>query len=149
MSAMSGQPDGSGFGSPERLDRAHAVVAEEADRAARERRQVGQRRLAVARDLRGRERVGVAPVRERPAQDAARLVADERPAPDPLALLGRLEQEGGPRPPQLEEGGHRRLAVGDERLADRDEVVVAGELADLVERRPDRAAQLRVSGDGH
>ena len=88
-----GQPERVGVGSGSALDGAHAVVAEEADRAARERGRLRRRRLAVARDLGRRERVGVAAVGERPAQHAARLVADERPAPDALALLGRLEQE--------------------------------------------------------
>ena len=118
----------------ERLDGAHAVVAEEADRAAGERRQAGDRRLAVALDLGGRERVGVAAVGERPAHDAARPVADERPAPDALALLGGLEQEGGPGAAQLEERGDGRLAVLEVGLADRDEVVARlGERPDLVE----------------
>ena len=44
-----GQPERVGVGLAERLDGAHEVVAEEADRAAGERRQVGQRRLARAR----------------------------------------------------------------------------------------------------
>ena len=72
ISARSGSPSGSGFGVAERLDRAHAVVAEEADRAAGERRQAGQRRLAVALDLGGGERVRVAAVGQRPAQRRAR-----------------------------------------------------------------------------
>ena len=46
---------GSGFGSAERLDRAHQVVAEEADRAARERRQLlGLGDREPAEDLGGR-----------------------------------------------------------------------------------------------
>ena len=48
ISAMSGSPSGSGLGSREALDGAHAVVAEEADRAAGERAAgSGERRLAV------------------------------------------------------------------------------------------------------
>ena len=54
---------------------------------------------------------------------AARLVADERPAADALALLGGLEQERRAGAAQLQERGDGRLAVLDERLADRDEVV--------------------------
>ena len=57
----------------ERLDRAHEVVAEEADRAAGERRQV---RAAApggsGATSRGGERVRVAVVAERPAHDRAR-----------------------------------------------------------------------------
>ena len=76
------------------LDRAHEVVAEVADRAAGERRQRRATAPGVnARDLLGRERVGVAAVAQRPAQHLARAHADERVAPDALALLGRLEQE--------------------------------------------------------
>ena len=55
-----GQAELVGVRLAERLDGAHEVVAEEADRAAGERRQVGQRRLALARDLGGGERVRVA-----------------------------------------------------------------------------------------
>ena len=56
----------------------------------------------------------------------------------------------GPRAAQLEERRDRRLAVVDERVAQRDEVVLARQLADLVERGLD--AQLGrpgLSGDGH
>ena len=59
ISAMSGRPSGSGFGRAQRLDGAHEVVAEEADRAARERRRVAHRRLAEAPDVRRGERVGI------------------------------------------------------------------------------------------
>jgi hypothetical protein len=59
MSARSGSPTASGLGSPQRrLDRADEVVAEEADRAAAEGRQVLERGLAVAADLLGRDPVG-------------------------------------------------------------------------------------------
>ena len=47
-----GQPQRVGTGLAERLDRAHQVVAEEPDRAAGERRRVGQRRLLEAGDMR-------------------------------------------------------------------------------------------------
>jgi hypothetical protein len=136
-----GQAEHVRVGRAQRLDGAHAVVPEEAHRAARERRQggvVAQRRLAMPRDLGGGALVGVAAFGQRPAQHPARLVADERPAPDPLPLLGRLEQEGGPGPAQLEEGRHRRLAVLHEGLAHRHEVVRARQRADLVERRVGR-----------
>ena len=83
------------------------------------------------------DRVRVSSVLQAPAQHALGAPADERPAPDALALLSRLQQEGGPVAAQLEEGGHRRLAVLDERVRDGDQVVVAGELAGCVEARPD------------
>ena len=105
-----GQAELVGVGLAERLDRAHAVVAEEADRAAGERRAVGERRLAVLGDLGGGDRVRVAAVGEAPAHDLARLDADERPAADALALLGRLEQEAP---------GRRRAASGTRRPASR------------------------------
>ena len=69
-----------GVGLGQRLDRADAVVAEEPDRAAGERRAVGERRLAVLGDLGGGDGVGVAAVGEAPAHDLARLDADERVA---------------------------------------------------------------------
>src|SRR6185436_16994310 len=99
------------------------VVAEEADGAARERDRLLGGRLAEAGDLGRRERVRVAAVGQVPADDAARLVADERPAADALALLGRLEQERRAGPAQLQERADRRLGVLDEGLADRDEGV--------------------------
>ena len=122
-----GQAEHVGVRLAERLDRAHAVVAEEADRAAGERRAVGERRLAVLGDLGGGDRVRVAAVGEAPAHDLARLDADERPAPDALALLGRLEQERRAGAAQLQERGDRRLGVRDEGLGDRDDVVVSGD----------------------
>ena len=134
------QPDHVRVGLREALDRAHAVVAEEADRAARERnpaRPAVDRRLAVARDLALGELVGVAAVGEAPAHDVARLVADERPAADALALLGGLEQERRAGAAQLQERGDRRLAVLDEGVADRDQVVLAGERARLLDARRD------------
>ena len=151
------QPDGVGVGVAERLDGAHEVVAEEADRAARERRRLGEGRLAEGADLGGGQRVGIAAVAQRPAHDLARAHADEAEAPDPLALLGGLEQEGGVlrvAPAQLEEGADRRLEVVDEAVAQGDEVVLARQLAHLVERRLDgqlgRGGSVRVpSGDGH
>ena len=76
ISAMSGRPSTSGLGSGEALDGAHAVVAEEADRAARERRQAGERGLAVRGDgLARRARTGR---RRRPATSAGRSAACSR-----------------------------------------------------------------------
>jgi hypothetical protein len=141
-----GQADRVRVRAGEALDGAHAVVAEDADGAAGERREVGADGLAVLGHGVGGERVRVAAVAERPAQHAARLVADERPAADGLPLLRRLQQEGGAGASQLEERGHRRLRVLDQRLGDRDQAVptlVAGEDADLVERRGDDAGERR------
>ena len=136
-----GQPDRIRVRRAQRLDGAHAVVAEEADGAAGERRQAGDRRLAVALDLVRRQRVRVAPVGEHPAHDAPRPVADERPAADALALLGRLEQEGGAGAAQLQERGDGRLAVLQVGLDHRHEVVAPlGERADLLQARRHPAA---------
>ena len=118
-----GQADRVGVDGRQALDGAHAVVAEEADRAAREGDRLVGRRLPEAADLGRRQRVRVAAVGQAPAHHLARLVADERPAADALALLGRLEQEGRAGAAQLQERADRRLAVLDEGLADRDEVV--------------------------
>ena len=115
-----GQPERIGLGVAERLHGAHEVIAEEAHRAAGERRRVGHRRLAEAGDVLGRERVRIAAVAERPAQHRARAKADERPAPHPLTLLGGLEQERGlarRERAQLQERRHRRLAILDEACA--------------------------------
>ena len=87
-----GHADRVGVRLAERLDGAHEVVGEHADRAAGERRQVRERRGVEAVELRGGERVRVAGIAERPAQHLARAEADERVAPD-AALVGRLEQE--------------------------------------------------------
>ena len=144
------RPDG-------RLRRAHEVVAEQAHRAAGERRQPLERRRAPATELLGHERVGVLrfallAVDGEPAalhaDHAARPEAEERPAPDPLPLLGRLEQERGRPAAQLEVGRHRRFAVGDEGVPQRDERVIAREPAHLLQRGHE--PQLRgLSGDGH
>ena len=150
ISARSGSPSDVRVRVAQRLDGAHEVVAEEPDRTARERRAVGQRRLRVALDLRLGDRVRVAAVAQRPAQHLARAHADERVAAHPLALLGGLQQERrGLRIPaaQLEERRDGRLGVGDERVTQRDEVVVARELARLLQARPDGRRGC-VSGDG-
>ena len=162
---MSGSPSGSGFGSPERLDGADQVVAEEADGAAGEGRQALDRGAAGSAQVLGDGRVGVrrrrcgrcrrrrlaAPLREHPvapAQHRARPDPDERVAAD-LALLGGLEQEAG-RPlrlagAQLEEGGDGRLAVVDEAGADGHDVALLGQLPGLLEARlePQLAVQPR------
>ena len=89
--------------------------------------------------------VGIRVVAQVHAHDRARAKAEKRPAPDTLALLGGLQQEGRPGAAQLEIGGDRGLAVRDERVAQRDEVVVASQLAHLLEAR----RQVEVNGDGH
>ena len=140
------QPDRVGVRLAQRLDRAHEVVAEVADGAAGERRHVRPRRLAVARDLGGGVAVGIGGlVAQRPAHDLARAHPDEAVAPDLLAALGGLEQERLRRrlaAAQLQEGRDRRLGVVDERVAQRDRVVLAGQLANLVEARLDAAGRL-------
>jgi hypothetical protein len=124
----------------------HEVVGEEAHGAARERGQAGQRGLAVALHLGGGQGVGVPPVPFRPRDDLARAEADEGVAPDALALLGRLQQERGSVLAQLEEGGDRRLAVVDEGVAQRDQVVLARQLLHVLQLRRDGR---QVSRDGH
>ena len=86
-----------------------AVVAGEPD----ERRRRRDRGLPSIRAWRCRETSGAASGMDRcrrpaPARDLARLVADERPAADALALLGRPAGTPGRRP-QLQERGDRRL----------------------------------------
>ena len=138
------QPDHVGIRLRQALDGPHAVEAEEAHSAARERRQAGDLRLPHGRDRVMRERVRVSPVLQAPAQHLLRAPADERPATDLLALLGGLEQERRAVAAQLQERRHRRLAVLDEAVRDRDQVVVAGQAARLLERRRD----LDVLSDG-
>jgi hypothetical protein len=121
-----GQAHGIRVGARQPLDGAYAVVAEEAHGAAGERDRLLGGRLSEAPDLVRRQGVRVAAVGQRPAHHLARLVADERPAPDALPLLGGLEQECRAGAAELEEGGDRRLGVLDERVAHRDEVVRGG-----------------------
>jgi hypothetical protein len=151
----------------ERLNRADEVVAEEADRAAGERRQAVDRGDRVTVEVLADRRVGVGhpPRRGRggigfgllgeltggPAEHRARPKADERVAPEP-PLLRRLEQERGAAClAELEEGGDRRLAVVDERGPDRDRVGARGELAGALERRLDPQQRGRCASrrDGH
>ena len=54
-----GQAERVWVGLAQRLDRAHEVIAEEADGSAREGRSVAHRGLAEASDARRRERVGI------------------------------------------------------------------------------------------
>ena len=126
------------------LDGAHAVEAEEADGAAGERRQAGDLGLAVLGDRVAGDRVRVPPSSRLQRMTLLRAPADERPAADLLALLGGLQQERGAVAAELEEGGDGRLAVLDEGVGDRDEVVVALEVERLLERRRD----LQVLSDG-
>ncbi len=96
-----GQADRSGVGLAERLHRAHEVVAEVAHRAAGERRHLGERRLAERAHLGGGQRVGVAPVAQRPAHHLARAHADEAEAPTRWpcsALSSRNAGNSGSRP---------------------------------------------------
>jgi hypothetical protein len=128
-----------------RLGAADQVVAEQADRAAGERRQPLQRGDPEAVQLLGHCRVGIRVVAERHPDRRARVHPEERPAPDALPLLGGLEQERRPAAAQLEVGGHGRLAVGDERVTQRHQVVLARQLAHAVEI----GSQLEVSDDAH
>src|SRR5207248_2897261 len=75
----------------------------------------------------------------------ARLHAEERPAPEALPLLRRLEQERRPLASQSQVGGYRRLGVADEGVPEGHHAVLARELAHLLEARLD----VYVSGDGH
>ena len=137
-----GQADRVGVGLAERLDGAHQVVAEEADRAAGERRQlVGLGDLVAAEVLGGGavgigrlgDAVGSRPRRSAPSRHplgqlpvAQRRIArgrkprkDQRPSRPCSADSSR---KAGPVAAQLEEGADRRLAVVDEPVADRDHV---------------------------
>ena len=147
-----GEADRVGVGRAQRgLDRAHQVVAEEADRAAGERRQLLGLGDLVAAEVLGDRAVGVGdlggpgrlvvwagaalvlaqdPVA--PAQDRPRAEAEEGEAAE-AALLGGLEQEGGAVASQLEKGADRRLGVVHEGEADRDHVEVLRELAGAIE----------------
>src|SRR5262249_38705088 len=142
------------------LNGADQVVAEEADGAARERRQPLYRREAVGGEALGDGPVWVGGLARAaflfaqpafaPAQHRAGRDADERVAAD-LPLLGGLEQKAGRARrlpgPQLEEGGDRRLAVVDEARADRDDIAPLGEGAGLLQAWLE--IQLGASGDAH
>ncbi len=108
------------------LDRAHQVVAEEADRPAGEGQRRGRRGHPhrVHDVLDGAERVAGVQRAPRPVgggqhqlaarapDDGLRAHADHRVAPQ-APVLDRLQQEGRTAVAQLEEGADRRLAVGD------------------------------------
>ena len=147
-----------GVGLPHRrLGEAHQVVAEQAHGTAGERRQALQRRGAVALQLQRHDRVRVGERARLAAHGqhavvdpdgGPRAVAQERPATEAGALLRRLQQERGAPAAQLEVGRHRRLGIGDERVPDRDERVLAGQPAGLLERG--RQLEVgRLSGDAH
>jgi hypothetical protein len=129
------QPEHVGLGSGRRSTARTQSKPKKPTAASRERRQAGDRRLAVLGDGLAGERVGVSPVFEAPAQHAARAPADERPATTFWPCSGGLEQERGAVAAQLQEGGDRRLAVLDEAVADRDQVVGSRQRARLLERR--------------
>jgi hypothetical protein len=131
-----------------RLGRAHQVVAEQAHGAPRERRQALHRRQPVLLELLRDGLVGIVGIARVHADHRARLHAEERPAPEALPLLGRLQQERRSLAAQLEVGRDRGLRVGDEGVAQRHERVLAGQLAHLVERRA-HGEPGAVSGDGH
>lgn len=57
--------------------------------------------------------------------DGARVAAHERIAPEVLAALDRLEQEGFPLPPDLLVGGQRRLEIREDAARDGDEIPCA------------------------
>ena len=149
----------------QRLHRANQVVAEEPDRAARERRQVVDRRQPVAAEVVADRRVGVGgtvagarlgaggriarPLAEHavlPAKHRAGAEAEKGVAAE-ASLLGGLEQEAGALGAQLEEGRDRGLAVVDERQANRDRVSLASQLARPLDARVE--VELGLSADRH
>jgi hypothetical protein len=134
----------------QRFDGPYEVVAEEADCAAWEGRQIAQPGDSEASGQLRREPVGVAFVAEPPAQGRVWPKAEERVAAEP-AVLGGFEQEGGPpeRLPQLQERRDGRLAVVDERLPQRHDVRLAGQLAGALDVGLDRGRPGTFSGDGH
>ena len=143
-----GEPERVRVRLPELLHRAHEVVAEEPHGPAGERRELPERGEVEAVDQLGGGRVGIAVVAQRPAQRRVGAKAQERIAAQP-SLLGRFEQMGGAIEggTELEEGGHRRLAVIDEPVAHRDYVLALRQLPCALERRLDGWGN--VSGDGH
>jgi len=134
---------------------ADEVVAEQADRAAGERRQALERRERVALQLARHRRVGVVVVASLAADGEhavlhadprTRARAEERPAAEALTLLRGLQQERRAIAAQLQVRGDRRLDVVDERVPQRhDRGSRRGELADLVERRADLESDLSAA----
>ena len=131
----------------QRLEAPHEVVAEVADEAAGERRQVGghaARGRPVAAHEVGDGREGVVVLqaqavavllhREAPVligDQGAGADAEEREAAHVLALLRALEEEGTPGRAELEERRDGGLEVGDERVGDGQDVVGQCEAARL------------------
>jgi hypothetical protein len=139
------------------LDLPYDVVAEPADDAAVEGRQVGQ----AGRPVAGQERLEGAegpPILRQPGgegsggrpvatlvaaplqppdgagpgdQGQRRVAPDEGVAPPPLAVLHRLEQESLPASDELEEHRDRRLEVGQHLPPHRDHRVGGGQLGEL------------------
>ncbi len=130
------------------LDGAHQVVAEQAHGAAGERRQPVDRGERQAAQLLLHHRVGIALVAALPADHRAGAEAEERPAAEPLTLLGRLQQERRALAAELEVGRHRRLAVGDEGVAQRDQVALAGQLPRLLEGGAELEIRMRRCSAG-
>ena len=133
-----GKPERIRIGRAEVLDRAHEVVAEDADRPAGERRQLVAVGKPVAVEQPGDRTVGIVLVglldpvalvdgqpALRPADHRVRAEAEERVAAE-APLLGGLEEVRGPGADvrigaQLQERRDRRLAVVDEPGDDRDD----------------------------
>ncbi len=154
-----GQPELVGIGRSDRgLGVADEVVAEQADGAPGERRPaLGHRRGAMALELGRHGAVGVLPLArltahaENPGVETnrrPRAHSHERPAPEALSLLGRLEQERGAAAAELEVGRDRGLAVVDEGVAQRHDRVLAGERARVVETRSDSELARGARRDG-
>ena len=145
-----------------RLDVMNEFVADETDRPAGEPRQAGHRdgaillhhaldrRQAVAQAGRGRRSAGpgfclnaeglddLAVLKHFDGlahlpDDRARIAAHERVAPDMLAALDRLEQEGLARPTDLAIGRKRRFNVSQQPAGDGDQVALGGQLQKLFE----------------
>ena len=137
------------------LEPAHRVVGEEADGAARERRQPLVGDHAVARQLVLEQRERVARVVAVPlavaqelgppalgAEDRARPRAEEGVAPGAAAALDALEQEAVGAAAELEERRDRRLEVGHDLRGDRDEVPLPALLPEDFLRRLEHRSSL-------
>ncbi len=156
-----GEADRVRVGRAQRFNRAHEVIAEESDGAARKRRQGLGAGHRVARQALGNRAVwvshlavdllGVATDSQQaiaPAQLLSWPKAEERVATE-AALLGGLEQERRSREclAQLEKGRDGRLAIVDEAIGDRDHVGGPAERTSAREVGLDR--RLVLSRDGH
>ena len=137
-----------------RLEPGRRAVAEIADRAAGEARQIGHERrpevghqppqrlderpLALRRHAAALDRRLAVPR----AQDQERILAEERVAADVLAAFDAFEQERvvgvlG----DLQERRHRRQQIGDDLLADRHERAAPRQFLELFKRRDFHRAQ--------